>query len=359
MSERLDLFVKEALARGIARPEIRRALAAARWPEDEVTAALDAFAETDFPIPVPRPKAYVSAKDAFGYLVLFSTLYVCAVAFIKLLYQFINRAFPDAAEAYTNWDGSEESIRWSAAALVIAFPLFMVLSRRAYRAARQDPEKRTSKIRRWLTYLTLFVAASTLLCDGITLVYYLLGGELTPRFLLKALTISVVAGGVFGYYLWDLRQGDAKAEALVQRHPGVRALGIGVIVAVALALAGSFLALGTVGQTRARRLDSLRLQHLSSIAASIDTYWNLHRALPADLETLAGDRNNAPREVNDPVTGALYEYTPSAAGSYDLCATFDTEERQPRVSGGERFWGHTQGLHCFEIRVKRWQTAEP
>ncbi len=69
----------------------------------------------------------------------------------------------------------------------------------------RDPERRGSKVRKWLTYLTLFVAATILTGDLITLLYNLLGGELTSRFLLKAATVAAIAGGVFGYYLWDLR----------------------------------------------------------------------------------------------------------------------------------------------------------
>jgi hypothetical protein len=59
--------------------------------------------------------------------------------------------------------------------------------------------------------LTLFVAASVLIADFTTLVYNLLGGELTVRFLLKVLTVGVIAGATFGYYLWDLRL-DEKEE---------------------------------------------------------------------------------------------------------------------------------------------------
>jgi hypothetical protein len=71
---------------------------------------------------------------------------------------------------------------------------------------RINPVKRLSTIRRWLTYLTLFIAAGVLIGDLITLVYNLLGGELTVRFVLKVITVAAIAGTAFGYYLWDLRR---------------------------------------------------------------------------------------------------------------------------------------------------------
>jgi hypothetical protein len=51
----------------------------------------------------------------------------------------------------------------------------------------------------------MFVAAGVLIGDITCLVYYLLGGELTIRFVLKAATIFGIAGAAFGYYLTDLR----------------------------------------------------------------------------------------------------------------------------------------------------------
>jgi hypothetical protein len=61
-------------------------------------------------------------------------------------------------------------------------------------------------VRKWLTYATLFIAASVLVADLSTLVFNLLGGELTMRFLLKVATVGIIAGAVFGYYLWDMRK---------------------------------------------------------------------------------------------------------------------------------------------------------
>jgi hypothetical protein len=44
-----------------------------------------------------------------------------------------------------------------------------------------------------------------LIGDVTTLIYNLLGGELTTRFILKVFTVAVIAGTGFGYYLRELR----------------------------------------------------------------------------------------------------------------------------------------------------------
>jgi hypothetical protein len=59
-----------------------------------------------------------------------------------------------------------------------------------------------------ITYLTLFIAVVSLTADMTTLVYNVLGGELTLRFFLKVLTVAVIAGGTFAYFLWDIRKGE-------------------------------------------------------------------------------------------------------------------------------------------------------
>jgi hypothetical protein len=60
--------------------------------------------------------------------------------------------------------------------------------------------------------MTLFVAAAVIIGDLTVLVYNFLGGELSLRFALKVITVAAIAGGIFGYYLWDLRQEERGAE---------------------------------------------------------------------------------------------------------------------------------------------------
>ncbi len=206
MDRDLQGFVREALARGAPRPAIREKLLAAGWHEDEVRNALASFLDADFPVPVPRRRPYLSAREAFLYLVTFAALYVSAIEYGTLLFQFINRWLPDAADPEWRVRGATSTIRRATASLIIAFPVFMILSWRLDRAVALDRERRASRVRKWLTYLTLFSAAGVIIGDLITLVYNLLEGELTLRFVLKCVVVLAIAGAAFGCYLWDLRQ---------------------------------------------------------------------------------------------------------------------------------------------------------
>ena len=206
----LDLFVREALLRGQPRPAIAEALARAGWSPEQTRGVLDGYADIDFPIPVPRPRASLSAREAFAYLVLFATLYFGTWNLGSLLFDLIERAWPDPAATDYMFAATDSSIRWSASALVIAFPVFAFVAWRVSRDVARHPIKRLSPVRRWLTYLTLFIAASVLIGDMTTLVYHVLGGEATLRFLLKVLVVAVLAGAIFGYYLHDLRREEGE-----------------------------------------------------------------------------------------------------------------------------------------------------
>lgn len=207
--DELSEFVKAALARGLPRTDVETVLRKAGWTQEQTRGALAAFSDIEFAIPVPRPQPYVDARDAFMYLLVFSALYVSAYHLGSLLFDIINTAFPDPADPAQAAVYARSSMRWSVAALVVAFPLFMYVSWLVGRDIAADPNKRHSKIRRWLTYLTLFIAAFALVGDAITLVYNLLGGDMTTRFLLKVLVIAFIAGIVFWYYLSDLRREES------------------------------------------------------------------------------------------------------------------------------------------------------
>ncbi len=204
-TQQLEAFTREALLRGLSKTDIENALIEAGWTREQARSNLDAYADVPFPVPVPRPRAFLSAREAFLYLLLFTTLYLSAYHLGSLCFHFVDGAFPDPALESPDRN-SLARMRWSAASLIVAFPVFLLVSFYIQRSITRSPLERLSPIRRWLTYLTLFLGAAILIGDLTTLVYSLLGGELTIRFVLKILIVGLIAGTIFGYYLSDLRR---------------------------------------------------------------------------------------------------------------------------------------------------------
>ena len=210
MNSELYSFVRQSLERGLDRDAIREVLLRAGWQEAELRNVLDAFADIDFPVPVPRPKPYLQAREAFLYLVSFIALYVTAFSFGTLIFAFIDRAFPDPLSFGGSF--SSRALTTAIASIIVTFPLYLFLMWRLASEAAAYPERRQSRLLKWLTYLTLVVAAGIIIGDLIALLSQFLAGDLTVRFGLKGLTILTITGCIFGFYLWDLRRSEKVSQ---------------------------------------------------------------------------------------------------------------------------------------------------
>ena len=202
MSVELSAFIEHAREKGMDHATIRMLLLSAGWKEKDV---IETLAKTSLELPIPAPPDRGGAREAFFHLLTFAGFYASVIAVVLLLFRYINRFFPDPAmlEHSGNWELS--AIRWSLAFVIVSFPVFLWLSRVLLREMRMHPERSWSGTRRWLTYLTLFLASIALGGDVITLVFRLLEGELTTRFVLKVLVVLVIAGLAFVYYFFSLR----------------------------------------------------------------------------------------------------------------------------------------------------------
>lgn len=213
-SSTLDTFIRQALDRGETRERISAALVAAGWTAKEVEASLSGWADTALGMAVPRPKPYVSAREAFLYLVLFILLGVVAFNLGSLLFALIDISQPDQLDENRYSDfGRTTQIRGAIAGLVVGTPLFAWLALHIRRQRRSNPAMQRSHVRKWLTYATLIIAACTLIGDATALVYGFLSGDLSTRLFLKLLVIAVLAGGVFLYFIRDAERGDENDQA--------------------------------------------------------------------------------------------------------------------------------------------------
>ena len=277
MNEELTRFVREALVRGASRAQIGEALSGAGWRRGDIDKALAAFEDREFVLPVPRPRPYLGAREAFLYLVLFASLYTAAISIGNAVFVLINRAFPDAA--FTSPASvSTDVLRWALSFLIVSFPLFLFIQRTVNRMLQKNPELHSSRIRKWLTYMTLFLAAGVLVGDGIAVLYYALGGELGWRFVLKVIVVGAIAGSVFGYYRFDLRRDDADGENESRRPRLPLALAGGWSVAVMLVVAGGLSVSGSPGRARERILDMERVFQLQEHRTGSRRLLGAHRS---------------------------------------------------------------------------------
>jgi len=353
MTSELREFVRDALGRGMPRAEIQEKLLQAGWRPEEVRTALDAFAEIDSPIPVPRRRPYLSARETFFYLVLFVTLYLTAFHVGSILMQAVNRWVPVAAASPIEMERfSADAVRGAVAAIVIAFPIFLFMSRLIGRTLARDPEKRASKIRKWLTYITLFVSACVIIGDLTVLVFQVLSGELVLRGGLKFLAVFLIAGVIFVHYLADLRREEERMQ-LGPARPSWLAR-FGGAATLATLVIGLFLA-GSPGAERLRKIDSKRVDDLARISSSITDYYRERRSLPASLDDLLDLPSVQPGGVSDPVTGLPYGYRTVDSTTYELTATFDAPDS---MTGPARefvrhppFWRHGAGPRTYTLTI--------
>ena len=202
-SEEARAYVHRALEVGRPPEAIRADLAAAGWSEPQIGRALEAWEPGPDGLAVPRPRLQLSARDAFLYLTLFAALYISAWHFGALMFDLIELALPDPADRPQEWRA--DSVRFSVASLIVAFPVFLALTVKLGREVARDPVRRDSAVRQWLGHLTMFLAVIVLIGATISVIYGLLRGDLTAHFVLKVATVAGIAAAVFGWFRMQLR----------------------------------------------------------------------------------------------------------------------------------------------------------
>lgn len=302
-------------------------------------------------------KIKTTPKDFFVFIGSMVALYASAVSLLNLLFEIINASFPDALNF--SYDHFSAGMRWSIASLLIVFPLYIFLSWFINKDLAVNPLKKNLGIRKWLTYLTLFIAGVTIITDLILLINEFLGGEITTRFAFKVLAVLIVAGVIFAYYLYDLRkdvgQKSSKMKLLVW------AVSFGVLTSIV----GGFFIMGSPFTLRMKRFDERRVSDLQHIQYQIVNFYQRKGTLPNTLDELKDPIAGFNIPV-DPDSATSYKYQKVADLNFKLCANFSLESdtrinskniARPIMSS-EVFpfnenWQHGKGEVCFDRKIDK------
>ncbi len=350
----LDDFITATKSKGASDEFLAAFLTRRGWSADEVYAALGRYWEQVTGIALPQPGDIgESSRDAFLYLLVFATLATWATALGGMIFQFINHWLPDPVSRNVVFD-LRSTITWQMARIAVAFPIYLLVTRLTFRESMSHPERLQSGVRKWLTYIALLGTAGAMICDLIWFLDYLLTGEITPRFMLKAATVMVISGGIFAYYLatlrWNRSTNASRARSRTLIFAGASALAVITTFCIGLAVAG------TPPQQRQVEADRKRVEDLHALALAINA-WHYqapvahpNAPIPATLTDLIRARRINASQVSDPETHAVYEYRPKSGNQYELCANFSSNDITAS-SGTYRsgYWRHGKGKTCFEL----------
>jgi len=296
-----------------------------------------------------------TAKDFFIYLGVLIGLYASTISLINLLFSLINKWLPDINTF--SYDSYTYSIRFAIAVLVIFFPAFMYLSRISTQAIVLTPEKKEMWVRRWFSFLTLFIAGLTIAIDLSTLVYRFVGGEdLTLRFVLKVLVVLIIAVVIFRYYLAELRR-DFTLPAPRRKYYAYMSWLV-IVISVILGV----IAIGSPVNQRNIRFDQQRISDLQNIQYQIINFWQQKGILPKVASDLNNDLAGFVLPL-DPETKTAYVYNKKSDMSFELCATFKTVDSAKDMNGRvsnpvydgftNEVWQHDMGDVCFSRTIDK------
>ena len=316
----------------------------------------------------------LTPKFFFLSLGVLASLITSVVSFLNLVFETLNKKFPDALNStysygYSSW--SYDSIRSALATLIIFFPVFLLISYFWTKLAHQNLGRVDHAIKKWMLYFLVFLSSVVIAVDLVTLVKYFVSGEITTRFIYKVVITLIVAMYVGVYYMFELKDKRKFWGVSI----GISAAIKSSIIVLALVV-WSFMVIGSPKEQRAWRLDDRRVSDLQSIQWQVINYWQQKEALPSTLKEMSNPISGVVTPVDPEFEkGISYEYAKKSDLTFELCATFsatmpegwleysggngggimyearDMSAPYPGVGGDS--WKHDVGRTCFERTIDK------
>lgn len=306
---------------------------------------------------VTKSESHNPAFHFFLYLFSFLSLGFWVTGLGMLLYQLIDKYVPGEVLPSYYRASAQSGAKFAIAALIVSAPLYFFLRWAIARYISQGKLSETSRVRKWVTYMVLFIVGAVVLGDLVALVRNLLDGDASLRFILKVFVLLVLAGGIFTYHFIDMRRHDMAGKRYVSDFVFL----IVSIVVIIATLAASFTIISNPFLTKDWKADKATITKISGIDSTIKNYYAEKRSLPSSLEDLKNERSSYVQDMSS-VT-----YERKSSSNYQLCSTFKRDSKEykdledagysypymvePVSVYGENDWSHGKGKACFSRSV--------
>lgn len=278
-----------------------------------------------------------------------ASLYLSLSFLLVLVFGLINIMFPDAADGYWQTEEARSAVRIGISMVVVFFPTYILLTHTVNTLRRKEHKNSYLVLTKWLVYLSLLVGGAVLLGDLVAVIMIFLEGELTERFILKALAVLIVIGLAFFYYVQD-----AKGYWLKHKQSSIYYGILATIIVFGFLVVGA-MNIETPAEAREKKIDDAQVTDLQNIQWNIQNYISLNQTAPVSLS----DLENAGLLPTAPEGRADYVYEVTETG-FKLCAEFKTDSlsdeymytrpvmEEKGVIANPDNWQHGTGEVCFE-----------
>jgi len=292
-----------------------------------------------------------SAKFAFFYVLSLIALVFVTTSVGTIAFQLINKLIAEVTDLY-GYSFSLSAIRFALSALLVGAPVYFFTVWRLNLNITKGDLPLDSGVRKWLSYFILLVASVVLLGFLIGVFNSFLEGELTTRFILKFLSVFIIAGIVIWYYLHDILRSSNKFDGTMK---SLSIIGLAVVIA-SFIVGLSFI--DSPKTTRLKNEDNAISNNLSTVQGNLNQYYDLYEKLPSDLSVLISDGQLYIREADivNPVTKEPFSYRIVSADSYELCTRFNLSNKEEETKSYDIFgggWIYEAGENCFTRKVSQ------
>ncbi len=293
-----------------------------------------------------------SAVTAFLYLLSLVTLGFTAFAIGDILFSLITKYVPDPLLDNTAW--AYRDLKFSIASLIITAPLFVVLANYIQKYIKSERISLESQVRKWLSFLTIFIASCIIIGVLIGIIVNYLDGNLTLRMFLELLVVLAISTMILLYNIFDIRRQDVPKKNIL------RIVFNSVVIPLAIiSLIIAFFLVESPTQARSRRIDEKTMNTMSQIKSGLETYYYNDKNLPNDLATLKnqGDKYYIYAEdFNTIDKDHVISYERLEANRYTICADFLLSSEQIKEVTYDTYltemFPHNAGNNCFTYELK-------
>jgi len=300
--------------------------------------------QQSFNAQLQQPQQNNAAKFAFLYMISLVALGFVAYSVGAIIFQIINKYISDPVNTYRAFYTCLDSgaLRFAIASIIVSTPIYFITTRIINKELFMGNLDKESQIRKWLTFLIMFVSSVVIIGWLIAVIYQFLDGEITIKFILKALTVLAVSGTVLSYYWYDIKREITFGE----KNKTIRAYAwISLIVIFASLIVGIFF-VESPQKMRDKKYDKATIGLLNQMESAVETHYRNKETIPENIEELLASSTAISSVEVENIT-----FQKTSDTNYELCATFKTSNKNSEECYGswlDEEWQHDAGHQCIE-----------